>query len=883
MPRAAPLIASLNGGEISPRLYGRADQDFYRASAKLLENVAALPHGPAERRPSTRYVAAAGVEAAAVRLFDFEYSADRAYMIEAGDQYFRFFRAKASVFVADTDAAITNGDFTAGIASWTDRSGILELPFDAETGVFTVGLVVTGGTSAATGTILAINKGVAGTGTTGTLTLSGVAGTFADNETITDTSTGSATVNIPSGLLGVAAAISHDAANGRMNLDGLADDYAWAEQAVTTGFTGTTHVLAFTVHGLAGDEIELRVGTVATGNDIVEDRISAQGRHVFAFVPGASPFYVQFRAKGKTVAIDDVSLLDNVAVQLVGPYPAADLGALRKAQSFNEMYLVGADHRPAKLRSEGDLTWSLEDLKFIDGPYLAENPDDSKTLTLSGASYVAGAELTLSADGHRPFAAAHVGAIWRLAAGADNCWVTIKSVEGGTSATVIAEVAVPGSLQATATASWREGLWSDYRGWPVCVTFHEDRLVFGGSAVQPWRVDGSASGLYQTFTPGTAAGDAIVLVIANNQANAIRWLVSTEDGLLAGTSAGVMRLDSNDGAAPLSATDAQSKPITGSKASASQAIRVHEHTVFVGRHGKRLRSLMPAPNTEARLKARDVSLRADHLPLPSIEEIAWQETPWSIVWARRSDGVLLGFTYLPDEEVAAWHRHPLGPTSAGATVVESIAVAPGANQEELWLVAKRTIDGNVRRYIEVLEDWRDDGTAQEDHFYVDSGISWDGAPALVFNGADHLEGESVQIYADGGPRQAVTVTGGQITLDREASVVHAGLAAPAKLTPVRQDAGAASGSALTQRQRIGRVGLLLHRTAAFKVGRDENNLETVPLNAGMTLGEVPALFSGATQRTIETGWPRDGDFIIVQDQPTALCVVAMVLKVQTNE
>lgn len=65
------------------------------------------------------------------------------------------------------------------------------LAYDAQGGNFTVGLTVTGGTSGATGTIVAD----ADAGATGTLTLSGVLGAFQDNETITDTSTGTATVN----------------------------------------------------------------------------------------------------------------------------------------------------------------------------------------------------------------------------------------------------------------------------------------------------------------------------------------------------------------------------------------------------------------------------------------------------------------------------------------------------------------------------------------------------------------------------------------------------------------------------------------------------------------------------------------------------------------
>lgn len=70
------------------------------------------------------------------------------------------------------------------------------LPFDAQTGNFTKGDTLTGGTSGATGTIV----GISDAGTTGTLYINGVTGTFQDNETITDAHTGSATSNIPSGI-----------------------------------------------------------------------------------------------------------------------------------------------------------------------------------------------------------------------------------------------------------------------------------------------------------------------------------------------------------------------------------------------------------------------------------------------------------------------------------------------------------------------------------------------------------------------------------------------------------------------------------------------------------------------------------------------------------
>ncbi|NOZ68019.1 MAG: hypothetical protein GXP46_01920 [Deferribacteres bacterium] len=72
-----------------------------------------------------------------------------------------------------------------------------ELAYDGQSADFVVGETVTGSASGATGVIVYDDD----QGTSGTLILQNVQGTFVDNETITSTS-GSATANIPSGTVG---------------------------------------------------------------------------------------------------------------------------------------------------------------------------------------------------------------------------------------------------------------------------------------------------------------------------------------------------------------------------------------------------------------------------------------------------------------------------------------------------------------------------------------------------------------------------------------------------------------------------------------------------------------------------------------------------------
>lgn len=88
---------------------------------------------------------------------------------------------------ADTGFVFDGTDFVPYLPG-----GITRLSYDALAGDFAPGLVVTGGTSTATATIVSVHpQGL----TDGYLYVTDVTGTFVDDEVITDTDTGSATVN----------------------------------------------------------------------------------------------------------------------------------------------------------------------------------------------------------------------------------------------------------------------------------------------------------------------------------------------------------------------------------------------------------------------------------------------------------------------------------------------------------------------------------------------------------------------------------------------------------------------------------------------------------------------------------------------------------------
>lgn len=90
MPRARPILTAFNGGELSPLLDGRVDQDKYFMGCRTLSNFIPTVQGPARRRGGTRYVGEAKFSAKRAWLADFVFSAGQAYVLEFGDFYLRF-------------------------------------------------------------------------------------------------------------------------------------------------------------------------------------------------------------------------------------------------------------------------------------------------------------------------------------------------------------------------------------------------------------------------------------------------------------------------------------------------------------------------------------------------------------------------------------------------------------------------------------------------------------------------------------------------------------------------------------------------------------------------------------------------------------------------
>ena len=144
------------------------------------------------------------------------------------------------------------------------------------------------------------------------------------------------------------------------------------------------------------------------------------------------------------------------------------------------------------------------------------------------------------------------------------------------------------------------------------------------------------------------------------------------------------------------------------------------------------------------------------------------------------------------------------------------------------------------------------------------------------SGLDHLEGRTVQIVVDGGQHGDKTVTGGEIDLDLQASVVHVGLRYAGYVQTNNLEGGSPNGTAQTKRKNVTAVGVRLLETLYCKVGLDYYHLDQIEMRtAAMRMDYPPLPYTGDIKKTYtnqvndkyDAGWQREKRVIISQDQP----------------
>jgi|TARA_R110000744_G_scaffold129429_3_gene236847 hypothetical protein len=311
--------------------------------------------------------------------------------------------------------------------------------------------------------------------------------------------------------------------------------------------------------------------------------------------------------------------------------------------------------------------------------------------------------------------------------------------------------------QLIAHKDWSLGAFSPTTGYPSAVSFYEERLAYAATATQPQTLFFSQSGDFDNFQDGVDDAEAMIYTIGSNQVNIIRYLASSRS-LVVGTSGGEFAVRAGASDQALTPTNIQIKRQASYGSADIQPIQSGNATLFVQRAKRKLRELTYNFDSDS-YQAPDLTILAEHVTETGINEIAAMQEPDNIIWAVLNDGTLCGMTYRREEEVVAWHRHLMGGTFTGvhstfATgtyaygLVENVATVPGdLDEDQTYVVVKRTINGATKRYIEYL-NYMNFGANVKDAFFIDSGLSYTGVATTTAQ--DHSSSATSIVLTDGG-------------------------------------------------------------------------------------------------------------------------------------
>ena len=214
-------------------------------------------------------------------------------------------------------------------------------------------------------------------------------------------------------------------------------------------------------------------------------------------------------------------------------------------------------------------------------------------------------------------------------------------------------------------------------------------------------------------------------------------------------------------------------------------------------------------------------------------------------------------------------------------IVESVTSIPSGAEDQVYVSVQRVIDGSTVRHIEFMKTI-EFGNDVTNAFFVDSGLTYDSTATSTITGLNHLEGEVVSILADGATHPDRTVSAGAITLDRTASKVHVGYGYSSTIETLRLEAGADDGIAQGKIKRIHGVTARFFNTVGAELGPDTDNLDRLPFrDSSMSMDEAVPLFTGDKEIYFPSGYETDARVIIRQSQPLPMTVLAIMRRSNT--
>ena len=733
MPTTRTFFRSFAGGELSPEMFGRLDDVKFQTGAAKLLNFIATPQGPAENRPGTRFVKEVKDSTKKTRIIPFTYSTTQTMVLETGAGYFRFHTQSATLgpgtpsaySTTKTISAVNTGTetFTSNAHGYANGTPVqvsatttLPAPLVAATTYYVINAAANTYQLSLTATGSAIDITTTGSGTITTNQVYSVGGLVSSGgvnyyciATTANNTPPNATYwyPMPAGIYEIPTPYAEDDLFGIHYVQSgdvltiVHPNYAPRE---LRRLGATTWVLS-TI--LFASPIPAPAAPTVTANRGRSINISGITTAAIAVIT--------------TVAEHNLNAGDPIEISgVLGMTEANGFWIIHKATPATKLeiqyYTTGAhfDSLPFAGYGGGGSVQYANQSQDLDNYYVitsvATNGLDesvasppgtvSNNLNVTGASN----DLTWTAV---PGALRYN--IYKRQSGLYG-YIGQTSTNAFTDDNIAPDMGITPPIVDTVFAS--------AGNYPQAVSYFEQRRVFAGTNNEPQTMWMTRSGTESdmSYSLPIKDDDRVNIRVAAREANTIRHVVPLNQLLLL-TSAAEWRVSpvNSDAITP---TTVSVRPQSYVGANNVQPEIINNSMVYCAARGGHVRELGYSWQSSGFVTG-DLSIRSAHLfDNYTISDMCFAKSPQPLLWFVSSTGKLLGLTYIPEQQIGAWHQHQTD------GIFESCCVVAEGIEDALYVIVRRTVNGNSVRYVERMETRQI--TTLEDSFFVDAGLTYDG-------------------------------------------------------------------------------------------------------------------------------------------------------------
>ena len=656
MPTTRTFFRSFAGGELSPEMFGRLDDVKFQTGAAKLLNFIATPQGPAENRPGTRFVKAVKDSTKKTRIIPFTYSTTQTMVLEFGNGYLRFHTNAATLQVGTP--AVYNAALT-----------------------YAVGALVSSGGSVYY-----------------------------------------ATAAVP--------------------LATAPPNAAFWYLVPTTAYEIPTPYQEADLFGLhyvqSGDVLTIVHPNYAPR----ELRRLGATTWVLSTILFASPIPAPAAPtvtaiRGRSINISDITTAAIAVITTVADHNLSDgdpieISGVLGMTEANGFWIIHKSTPSTKLEIQ----------YYTDG----ENFDSTTFTAYAGGGNIQYANQSQDLDNYYVITSIASNGLDESVASPSGTVFNNLNVTGASNE--LTWTAVPGALRyniykrqsglygyigQTSTNAFTDDniapdmgttppivdtVFASAGNYPQAVSYFEQRRVFAGTNNEPQTMWMTRSGTESdmSYSLPIKDDDRVNIRVAAREANTIRHVVPLNQLLLL-TSAAEWRVSpiNSDAITP---TTVSVRPQSYVGANNVQPEIINNSMVYCAARGGHVRELGYSWQSSGFVTG-DLSIRSAHLfDNYTISDMCFAKSPQPLLWFVSSTGKLLGLTYIPEQQIGAWHQHDTD------GIFESCCVVAEGIEDALYVIVRRTVNGNSVRYIERMETRQI--TTLEDSFFVDSGLTYDG-------------------------------------------------------------------------------------------------------------------------------------------------------------